>query len=187
MDVLARYKNWQYKNTALLIVSLIIFFYFADSEFVKNVVSKIGELGYPGAFLVGILFVSTFTVAPSLVILYYLASFLNPYFVAVLAGLGAVIGDYIIFRFLKNRVYEELKPLFSKVKGSWIGKIFYTPYFIWLLPIVGASIIASPLPDELGISIMGLSKLKTWQFLILAFILNTLGILIVVMLARSVG
>jgi len=41
---------------------------------------------------------------------------------------------------------------------------------------VGALIIISPLPDELGVSLMGISKLKWYRFLLLSFTLNTLGI-----------
>ncbi|OGE84837.1 MAG: hypothetical protein A3J48_03430 [Candidatus Doudnabacteria bacterium RIFCSPHIGHO2_02_FULL_46_11] len=184
---LLRYKKWQYKNTAFLIASLLVFFYFADSDFVQNTISRIGEMGYLGAFLAGMFFVSTFTVAPASVLLFFFAKTLPPIYVAVLAGAGAVIGDYIIFKFLKDKVFEEITPIFLRLGGNHISRTLRTPYFAWFLPVLGAIIVASPIPDEIGIGLMGISKMKNWQFLILSFVLNFIGIFIVITLAQSVG
>lgn len=177
-------RNWKLKNITLLLISFLIFFYLADTALVKNFIIRIGNLGYLGAFITGIFFVSTFTVAPAAVVLYRLADRLDPFEIAILAGMGAVLGDYTIFRFLKDRVFEELKPYFKKVEQSEIGRIFKTPYFGWLMPVIGAFIIASPLPDELGIGILGATKMKNWQFIILSFLLNAVGIFIIVSLAQ---
>ncbi|HSH31689.1 MAG TPA: hypothetical protein VK963_03440 [Candidatus Saccharimonadales bacterium] len=180
-----RWHNWPFKNTTLLIVSLVIFFALADSSIAQAVIRGTGELGYIGAFFTGLLFVSTFTVAPAAAILFSLAEILNPIGVALLAGLGAMLGDFVIFRFMKDRVFDELEDLFLRLGGSYLIDLFKTPFFGWMLPLVGAVMIASPLPDEMGISLLGLSKLKQWQFLLLTFSLNALGILAVVMLARA--
>ncbi len=184
-SLLARWKSWPYKNTALLILSLILLFYFGRTDFIQNIIKTIGNLGYLGAFIMGIFFVSIFTVAPSIIVLYNLADFLNPIYIALFAGTGAALGDYIIFRFLKDKVFQELNPIFNKIGGSFTKKLFLTPYFIWLLPFLGAFIIASPLPDEAGISLMGLSKIKNWQFLSIFFLLNTIGIFIIILLAKQ--
>lgn len=180
-----KYRGWKYKNTAFLIISLLLLIYFADSHVVRKTIEMIGSFGYLGAIVTGIFFVSTFTVVPAMVVLYNLAANLNPFLVAVLAGFGAVLGDYLIFRFLKDKVFEELKPLFYRLKGGYLIKIFRTPYFAWLTPLVGAAIIASPLPDEMGVGILGVSKMKNWQFLLLSFFLNATGIFIVVVIAKS--
>lgn len=179
------YYTWRYRNTILLGLSLLVFFILADTPFVHETIRRIGELGYVGAFITGMFFVSTFTVAPAILVLFHLAGLLNPWEVAILAGLGAVLGDYIIFRLLRDRVFDELKPLFRNIQIPFVAKLFYTPYFSWLLPLLGAAIIASPLPDEAGIGLLGISKLKSWQFLLLSFCLNSLGIFIVITLARS--
>jgi len=160
-------------------------FYFANSSIVQNIISKIGSLGLIGAFVTGIFFVSIFTVIPATVILYDLAHTLNPVAVAIFADAGAVLGNYLIFRYLRDKVFEELVPLFKSFGGSFLKKIFSTPYFIWLLPIVGATIIASPLPDEVGISMLGLSKVKNWYFIFITFLLNTIGILIIILIAQT--
>ncbi len=90
----------------------------------------------------------------------------------------------LYFAFLRNRVFEEIGPIFNKLGGSFVKKIFHTPYFIWLMPLIGAFIIASPLPDEAGITMLGMSKIKNWQFILVTFLLNSAGIFLVILAAR---
>ena len=179
------WQYWPYKNTTYLVISVIIFFFIADTDFVQNILKTIAGFGYLGAFICGVFFVSIFTVVPATAILFNLADVLNPWEVATFAGIGAVLGDYFIFRFLRDRVFDELHEILNKMGGSILKKLFYTPYFTWLLPLLGAFVIASPLPDEAGISLLGLSKIKNWQFVILSFLLNSIGIFIIIIAARS--
>ena len=185
-DLYTRYKAWRYKNTFLLIASLFLIFYLADTNLGKQSLESISKLGYMGAFFSGIFFVSTFTVTPAGIILFKLAQIYNPILIALVSGLGAVIGDYIIFRFLKDNVFEEIKPIFMKLGGSNLSRLISTPYFAWLAPVLGAFIIASPFPDEIGVGLMGISKLKNWQFLTISFLLNSVGMLLIITFARSV-
>jgi hypothetical protein len=46
-----------------------------------------------------------------------------------------------------------------------------------VLPFIGALIIASPFPDEIGLALIGLSTLSRAQFLLLSYVMNTLGVL----------
>ncbi len=160
-------------------------FLLADTEIAHALIKQIGTYGYLGAVATGIFFVSTFTVAPASVVLFHLAQEFNPVLIALFAGAGAVIGDLLIFRFLKDGVFDEMRPLVKRLGGSHIAVLFRTPYFAWLIPIVGAFIIASPFPDEIGIGLLGLSKIRWWQFVFLAFVLNALGIFIIVSLAAT--
>ena len=178
-------RRWKYKNTTLLILSLIALLFLADTDVAHALIRQIGSYGYLGAAITGIFFVSTFTVAPASVVLFHLAQDFNPILIALYAGTGAAVGDLLIFRFLKDRVYEELAPLFRKLGNPHLSSLFKTSYFAWLFPVLGAIIIASPFPDEIGIGLMGLSKIKFWQFLLLAFVLNAIGIFIVVSFAAA--
>lgn len=182
-----RRRRWKYKNTLLLALSVVALILVLDSAPVHGALQHLGELGYFGAFLAGVFFVSTFTVAPASVALFFIAEQGHPLYLALAAGCGAVLGDFLIFRFFKDRVFEELRPMFWRLRGSPVGRLFGTPYFAWLTPIVGAVVIASPLPDELGIGLLGQSKLKNWQFLLLTFLLNTIGIFVIVSSARLLG
>ena len=181
------YKNWKLKNTALLFWSLILFYFLADTEIAKDFIAHVGRLGFFGIFLTGAFFVSIFTVAPALVVLYRLAGETDPYLIALLAGAGAVLGDFIILKIIKDSLIKELQPLFQAVNKGFVGKMFRTPYFAWLLPIVGAAIIASPFPDEIGISLLGLSRVKNWQFVLLTFFLNSVGIFLIITAVKLVN
>ncbi len=171
-----RWKHWHYKNTAFLIISIIFFLTLSKHPAVLSSLNFIKDFGYFGALLSGIFFVYIYTVTPAAVVILHLATTLNPYLVALFSGIGAVIGDYIILRFLKDRIFVELAPLFVHGRLGFIIKLFRTPHFAWVLPIIGAVLVASPITDEVGISLMGMSKLKNWQFLLVTFVLNTLGI-----------
>lgn len=178
-------RKWAYRNTTLLAVSVVVFLFLADTPIVHAFIQHIGTYGYVGSFITGIFFVSTFTVAPASLVLFHLAQDFNPILIAVTAGAGAVLGDLLIFRFFKNQVFTELAPLVSKLRQQHLFELFRTPYFVWLAPVIGAIIIASPFPDEVGIGMMGLSKVKQWQFMLLTYVLNSVGILVIIVLAQA--
>lgn len=182
----ANYKQWPYKNTLLLAISIVVFLFLAQTPLAKNFFTQIGDWGYIGAVITGIFFVMTFTAAPALVVLYYLSESLNPLELALLAGFGTVLGDSLIFIFLKDKVFEELEPIITKLSQHPFWHVFKTPYFSWLTPVIGAIIIASPLPDELGITLLSATRLKKWQFIILSFVLNSVGIYLIIAGARLI-
>lgn len=179
------YRNWKYKNTALLVASVVLFFSIAETQLVHDIITRIGTLGYPGIFLTGMFYVFTFTVAPALAILHEFTAIHSPFTVALVAGLGSTLGDLLLFRFFRDDVVEELKPLFHKLEGSsTVYRIFHTPYFFWLTPVLGAFIIASPFPDEVGIGMLGLSHIKPLHFAFLSFLLDTAGIFLILHAAQ---
>ncbi|MCX6768764.1 MAG: hypothetical protein NTY83_02915 [Candidatus Micrarchaeota archaeon] len=46
-----------------------------------------------------------------------------------------------------------------------------------LFSIIGGFVLMSPLPDELGVILLGISRIETWKFAILSFIFKYLGVL----------
>ncbi|MEN9561421.1 MAG: hypothetical protein RIQ56_694, partial [Candidatus Parcubacteria bacterium] len=56
----------------------------------------------------------------------------------------------------------------------------------WFAPVLGAIIILSPLPDEFGLALLGFSKLKIWVVLLLAFVLNAIGIYALLLTMSSI-
>ena len=122
----------------------------------------------------------TFTAATSILILLVLAEKLVPIEIGLFAGLGAVVGDLTIFRFIKDGLLDEVEDIYNRLGGRKLSHILHVKAFRWTLPVLGALIIASPLPDELGIGLMGISKISTVRFTILSFILNSIGIFFVV-------
>lgn len=185
-ELFVSWRGWRLKNTTLFLASLIVFFLLARTPQVDTFIRSVGSLGYLGAFIAGFFFVSTYTALPAGFVLFELAKYLEPLEIAIIAALGSMLGDYLIFRFIRDRVTKEIKPYLARLGGRKVRQLFRTPYFAWLLPLSGALIIASPLPDELGVSLIGASKMKHTHFLVVSYLLNAIGILLVVLLARSV-
>lgn len=178
---MSAWRKYKYKNLTFLILSFFFAFLVGRYEPFRTFLLNLGDFGYIGAFFAGALFVSTFTVSIGAVILFILTESLFPLEIAVFAGLGGVLGDFTIFRLIKDNLTSELESIYDHVDGDHhLQKIFHSKYFSWTLPVIGAIIIASPFPDEIGVSLMGISKMKTYQFLIISFLLNTTGIFLVV-------
>lgn len=173
-------KGYRFKNLTFLFVSLIPAFYLFQNESFHSYLLHLGNLGYLGAFVAGMMFTSTFTVATAILILLVLAEGLSLIEIGIIAGAGAVIGDLVIFKLVKNNLAEEIKVIYNNFGGSHVSRVLRTKYFSWSLPVIGAILIASPLPDEIGISLMGIAQLRTFQFLILSFFLNSIGIFLII-------
>ena len=175
------HHHTKYRNIILFVVGFIIAILLLRTEGFKIFIQSLGKLGYLGAFIAGLLFVSTFTIAAGSVILATLSQTLPIPLVILAAGVGAVIGDLLIFRFIKDNVAEEILPIYNElVNKSHIKKILHTKYFSWTLPVMGTLIIASPLPDELGVSLLGLSQIRLARFLIVSWVSHTIGMSIMV-------
>ena len=113
--------------------------------------------------------------------MFNLAEHLNPLEIALIAEVGAVIGDTTIFQFIRTKgLVDEVKHFFQYFGSDRLKHLIHTKYFSWTLPVIGAIIIASPLPDEVGVGLMGISHMTTWKFMTISFLLNSLGIFVVV-------
>ena len=175
------WKNYKYKNLSVLLFSVLFALWLSRFEPFHQFLLHLGGLGYLSIFIAGFLFVSTFTVSTGIVILLVLAEAYSPLEIGLIAGLGAVLGDVAIFQFVKDKLVDELTEYYNTIDHKHqLQKILHSKYFRWMPPVLGAIIIASPLPDELGVSLMGLSKMKTYQFLLLSFLLNSLGIFLII-------
>lgn len=170
----------RHKNILLLIIGIVVAFFLARYEPFHNFLLGLGNLGYIGAFLGGILYIFSFTAAAGIVIILVLAEKLSPIEIGLIAGLGSVTGDFIIFRFVKDDLTKELSPIYSSLGGGHLTKLLRTKYFSWTLPVIGALIIASPFPDEVGVSLMGISKMKASRFILVSFLLNAIGIFLII-------
>lgn len=130
-----------------------------------------------GSFITGIFFVLIFTVAPAIAAFTEIAKTGSILWMAFFGGLGALIGDLIIFRFVRNNLSQDIFYLIKKTKAERFAAIFKLKLFRLLIPFIGAVIIASPLPDEIGVAMLGLSETKMSLFIFISFFLNFLGIL----------
>ncbi len=137
------------------------------------------------SFVIGIFFTSAFTLAPAAIFLAELSQTISPWAVALFGALGAMCGDLILFLFIRDRLASDIEALFPKSAVHHFLNSFHLGFWKWLAPILGALIIASPLPDEFGISLLGLSRVRVAVLLPVAFVMNFLGILLIAAVAHA--
>ncbi len=137
------------------------------------------------SLVAGMFFTSIMTTAPAIAVLGVLTLHGNLLVVALLGGIGAMLGDYLIFAFVRDRLGDDIGYLLARTGTPRFFKLFHRKTFRWMLPFVGGLIIASPLPDEMGLTLLGVAKLSTRRFLIISFVFNTIGILLIGLAARS--
>ncbi len=179
--------NHLIKNLLVITVSMAIAVYLASTGFFERVLLSAQGAEFIGAFIAGMFYSSLFTVAPATVALGEIAQAESVFLVALLGGLGAVIGDLLLFRFLKNHIADEFTALVAHPRNSRYKRILHLRSVRWLFGLLGALIIASPLPDEIGLTLMGIGSMRVKDLIPFSFILNSLGILIIGLVARGIG
>ncbi len=173
------------RDAFFIFLSVGIAYYIIDSKIVHTIAASFGDLDNLGIFFAGMFFTSAFTTAPAIAVLAELAETNSLISVVFWGALGAVAGDYLIFRLVKDRVADDIRYMLKQSKFRRLPHIFRTKLFHSLTPLVGALIIASPLPDELGLTLLGLSKINDRSFFLLSFVMNALGILIIALVGGS--
>jgi len=132
------------------------------------------------SFIAGIFFTSFFTLGPSSVALVHIAESAPVSGVVVWGSIGAMCGDLILFFFVKDRFVEDLKHAIKPKYFKTFMKSMHFGFMKWISPIIGALIIASPLPDEFGITLLGMSKIRLSVLIPVALAMNMLGIYILI-------
>lgn len=168
----------------IIAISILIAIMLSRSGTIDTLITAIGPFSYIAIILAGIFFVSAFTVAPSIALLLELSVGHPLVLVALLAGLGAMIGDYLIFKFVRARITDDIAYLLSYPEITRAKKIFKTRIPQWFVPFIGALIVASPFPDEIGLTLLGFSNISTKKFLALVFALDAIGIFVILYFAE---
>lgn len=137
------------------------------------------------SFIVGMFFTSVLTTTPAIVAVAELAQYIEPWKIALIGGVGAVMGDLLIFRFVRSPLASYIVRSASNKTMIRLGRWISRGPFWWTIPALGAAIIASPFPDELGLIMMGLSSIRLWAFLPISYAMNTLGIYLIAVAAQA--
>lgn len=173
-------KNYKYKGLTLIFISILLTIFLSGNDFLNQTIINTSSIPILGSFIAGILYVSSSTAAFGVFILLGLSKNLSAIEIAIFAGLGGAVADFVIFRFFRGDILGEITPIYNKLGGRHLTRLMQHKLLRWSLPIIGAIIIASPFPDELGISLMGLSKIKNYQFILLSLFLDVTGVFLLV-------
>lgn len=175
-----------FRDIVMIAIGIIIAVVFVKTGLLNFFVTTFDGYYIISSFIAGIFFTSAFTIAPSSIALITIAQSSPIGGVVFWGGLGAVVGDLILFFFIRDRFAEDLM---KTIRPSTIKHIFHSLHFgflKWLSPVLGALIIASPLPDEIGISLLGMSKVKTSVLIPISFAMNMLGIYVLIQFAHLI-
>ena len=173
-------KNFKYKGLTLIAISILLTIFLSGNDSLNRTIFNISRIPILGSFVAGILYVSASTAPFGVFLLLGLSKSLPAIEIAIFAGLGGVVADFVLFRFFKGDIIEEITPAYNRLGGQHLTKLMRHRLLRWSLPIIGAIIIASPMPDEIGISLMGVSRIKTYQFVLLSLLLDIGGVFLLV-------
>lgn len=163
------------KDILLIIIGAVLALFLSTSGILDLIIGTIGNTAV-SSFVTGILFTSVFTMGPAAVTLVHIAEQGTLSTVAIWGALGAVCGDVILFFFIRDQFTEHLAKSLRPSVVKRILASFHLGFMKWLSPVIGALIIASPLPDEFSLMILGLSKVRVALLIPISFIMNVLSI-----------
>lgn len=169
-------------SIGLSYIAAILLFSFLGPDFFEGLIKPFGLIG---VFVAGALYTYSFTASIGALILISIAGDYAPGTIAVIGGIGSLMSDVAIFTFIRNDFKKEIAqitrtPAMRVLSGMLIFKAR------WFRDAVGAAVLASPLPDEIGIAIMASTRIEQGVFTMLAFIADMIGIYLLVSAASAV-
>ena len=174
------------QDVGIVAMSFLVAIILVKTDTIGTILKSVEQFHQIGSLIAGMFFTSIFTTAPAIVALGELAKVNSVFSNALLGAVGAVLGDLVIFRFVRDRLSEHLTELI-KHDSSWkrIKLLFRLKYFKWFTFLIGGLILASPFPDELAIGLFGVSKMKIPLFILVSFVFNFIGIFIIGTIATT--
>ena len=177
--------NLNHKNLIILIVSIFVAYKIISSEFIPSVLTNLGSFGYLGSFFVGILFSYGFSTAPAAATIFLLAKSINPFLLAAIAAFGGMVGDLIIFKFVREHLVEEIKFIISEelhLKIPFTSRIMRSAALKKIIPAIAGIFMTLPLPGEIAMILFGSVKYELKKVALLSYIFNFIGILCIILL-----
>lgn len=177
MKIEFSFERFKHLIIDISIIGIVIFFsvVLVSTDLEKQILNNFKGNEFIAYLIGGIFSVNFITAVPAYTFFHKIVTPDN--FALVLLGLalGSVIGDILIFNFIKFRIVENLVRIFKT--NPQVSRVIKTrkQYLRLILVFIGGLIIMSPFPDELALLIMGFSRIKNLYFIPISFILNLLG------------
>jgi hypothetical protein len=166
--------------------SIALAVYLSQSGALQSILASTAHIRYLDAFVAVGFFTSLFTVAPATVAIAQLAQNGEPFWELVLIGaLGAMLADALILTIIKDTLTEHILAAVRHSKSERLKYFFRRGKTRLAGTLLGAVIVASPLPDEAGLFLMGLARAPRYVTLVLTYSLNAAGIAAVVLVSRT--
>ncbi len=187
---LKKFLKLKHPKTSLLIISIILAYILFTQESFQPIIEQLTKFSYLGALIAGFFFSLGFTASFSLGY-FLISSPQNIIIAAILGGVGATISNLILLKTFQTYFLKEFREIENTKSLKFLIHLFKnhlpTKIRIYLLYAFIGIVIASPIPNEIGIMmIASLHHIKKHNFAILSFILNVIGIYVIFLLARTI-
>jgi len=170
----------------LFILAIVLAYVVFNNPAIGRFIHQLGNWSYFGVFIAGMLFAFGFT-APFAAGFFITLDPSNIWIAGIMGGVGAMFSDLLIFKFIRLSFRKEFNMLkkekISRKLENMINRSMGNKIRIYLMYIFAGILIASPLPDEAGVIMLaGLTKIRQNILAIASFILNTIGIMLLLYL-----
>ncbi len=187
-----KYK-WKHGNLFLIFLSTSLAVYMLTAPEIVNFIENTGGMGYLGALIAGFFFSSLFTTPIATAVLIILGKTLDPLVIAAIGAFGAATADMIIYSAAKKSIenlsveINELKLFMERhnpVHVNAKNKLFHE-IKMHTAPVLAGFIIASPLPDELAVGLLGAAHYNKKKTVVLSYIANFIGIMALAYMGKA--
>jgi hypothetical protein len=180
--------KFKYPKFFLFLLLVFVAYQFYQMHDYPPIRDSIIRAAYAGTFFAGMMFSYGFTTPFAVALFLILGQQQNLLLAGLIGGLGALLSDLIIFKFIRHTFDNEIKLLAHEKLILYVEHKLPRVVRHYIVPIIGGFIIASPLPDELGVAILASSlHLSTKKFIVLSYLFNTIGIIIMLAIGSTLG
>jgi len=182
--VLNSFFRHKYPRLFLLAFAIVLAYVLFQNDVVASWVLGLENYSYLGIFIGGILLAFGFT-APFAVGFFIFVQPENILLATFVGGLGAVFSDLVIYEGIHSSFTKEFNRLkktrlIKGIKGI-LNDNLPRKAVVYLMYAFAGIMIATPLPDEIGVSmIAGLTTVKRWALTLISFVLHTTAIYLLI-------
>ena len=177
----------KYPKLSLFIISVILVYVIFSGLAYKPMHDALLLMGYFGTFLAGLLYPYALTSAAGTGILLILAKEQNFLLAGVIAGIGALASDIILFLFVTHSFSDEVQKLSKETFVRTVNRWIPDSIRVYLLATFAGLLIASPFPTEIGILLMtSIKNISFKKFISIIFILHVSAIFIILLIGNTI-
>jgi hypothetical protein len=190
LKLISPFTRFKYIKLTILAISIISAYYLFNQPFFEGLAENLNAQNSLGIFVAGILIAFGFT-APFSIGLFLISNVQNIFLSALIGALGALFADMLIFRIIKYSFtdeFEALRKTAAAKKLKHLERHLINPHIRHYLAYALAGLaIASPLPDEIGVTMLaGLNTINAKVLAIMSFMLHFIGILTLIAIGRAI-
>ena len=177
---------FKYPKLFLFLIFIFASYYIFSRPEIYDLMHKLNSFSYVGVFIAGLLLAFGFS-APFGLGFLLVANPNNIFLASLIGGAGAAVGDLVIFKMIKFSFMNEFAKLKKAKIVRKIKEIIHSNHYSlikhYLLYVFAGIIMASLVPDEIGVSMLaGLTVIKASKLAVIGFALHTIAIFLVLYL-----